>query len=141
MADAVTVDVDDAALLEAFESLPATIHTLTLAAAQVTAENIAREARARVPRRRGAVTAAQLARPPLEDLIVVLPMRNGTGYVVIAQDPAAPFLPVQLEYGTQHMDKRAFFFTSARLEQSGHTRRMNDALTQAIEIAAAIGVR
>ena len=71
----------------------------------------------------------------------VLPMRNGTGYVVIVQDPAAPFLPWQLEYGTQQMDKRAFFFPSARLEQSGHERRMNDALTQAIAVAAAIGAK
>lgn len=143
MADGITIEVDAAGLIDAFESLPATIRTLTRGAAEVTAQNIAREARARVPRRHGKLTAAQQGRPPLEDLIDVLPMRNGTGYVVIVQevDPEAMFLPWQLEYGTQHMAQRKFFFPSARLERGAHERRMNDALSQAIEIASAIGAK
>lgn len=138
MADHVDFDLDAEEVLAAFKSLPATVHTFTLAAAQTTAENIAREARSRVPRRRGKITAAQAARPPLEDLITVLPMRNGTGYVVIVQDPAAPFLPWQLEYGTEHMTKRDFFFPSARLERSSHERRMHDAVQQAIDTSTSL---
>jgi|SRR6476659_5439099 len=138
MADHIRLEVDAEEVLAAFANLPATVHTYTLAAAETTANNIAREAKSRVPRRRGKITAAQAARPPIEDLIRVLPMKNGKGYVVLVDDPAAPFLPWQLEYGTQHMTKRDFFFPSARLEQAGHERRMHDAVEEAIHVASSL---
>jgi hypothetical protein len=135
MPDAITFEWHAEALLTAFGHLSQAVRIATNLAAHETAQLIAEEARRRVPRRHGRLTRAQQARPPLETLISVQPMRNDTGWVVIVQDPAAPFLPWQLEYGTQFMTKRDFFFAPARLERRNHDRRMNDALHHAIEIA------
>ena len=132
MSDRCTFEWHADVLLTAFDQLGEAVRIATSLAAHETAEAIAEEARRRVPRRHGPLTRAQQARPPLETLITVQPMRNQTGWVVIVADPAAPFLPIQLEYGTRYMTKRDFFFVPARLERGRHTRRMNEALQQAI---------
>jgi len=134
MSDAVTFEWHAEALLTAFDNLSQAVRIATNLAAHDTAQLIADEARRRVPRRHGRLTRAQQARPPLEQLISVQPMRNNTGWVVIVQDPAAPFLPWQLEYGTRYMTKRDFFFAPARLERGNHERRMNAALQEAVHL-------
>lgn len=135
MSDAITFEWHAEQVLAAFSKLSDVVRLLTNAAAHETATLIAEEARRRVPRRHGRITAAQAARPPLEELITVQKMRNDTGWVVIVQNPAAPFLPWQLEYGTQHMTKRDFFFAPARLERGAHRQRMNEALHEAIRLS------
>ena len=134
MSDFCTLEWHAEALLTAFDNLSQAVRIATNLAAHETAQAIAEEARRRVPRRRGRITRAQAARPPLETLITVEPMRNDTGWVVIVNDPAAPFLPMQLEYGTRFMTQRDFFFAPARLERGRHERRMNNALQSAIDL-------
>src|ERR1044072_6544069 len=114
MSDAVTFEWHAEALLTAFDNLSQAVRIATNLAAHDTAQLIADEARRRVPRRNGRLTRAEQARPPLEQLISVQPMRNNSGWVVIVQDPAAPFLPWQLEYGKRSMTKREFFCAPAR---------------------------
>lgn len=134
MANSVTFEYDAAALLAALDFLTEAVRLPTLEACHVTAERIATEARARAARRGPNPTKAQLARPPIEDCISVLPMHNGTGFVVIVQVPGEdPYLPWQLEFGTEHMDARAFFFASVRLEREAHQRRINEAAQAGID--------
>jgi hypothetical protein len=132
--NSITFDMDATKLLAAFDFVTEAIRLPTLEACHVTADNIATEARARVARRGPNPTQAQLARPPIEDLIFVQPMRNGTGYVVIVQVPGEdPYLPWQLEFGTQDMAQRPFFFAPAVLEQAAHLRRLQDAQQAGID--------
>lgn len=139
MADGASLTFDARQLLAAFDFLTKAVALAELEACHITAENIAAEARARVARRGPNPTQAQLARPPLEDLIRVAPLVNGTGYVVIVQetDPEAAYLPFYLEYGGPqvfpNIGKRPFFFTSAALEKSAHARRINEAAQAAID--------
>ena len=130
---------DATRLLSALDLLTSVVQKAELAACQITAENIAREARARVARRGPHPTKAQLARPPIDQLIRVEPMRNGTGYVVIVQETTedAAYLPFYLEYGGPHVfpaiGKRPFFFVSAALEKPAHQQRINEAAQAAID--------
>ncbi len=137
----VTVTWDATKLLAALDLLTAAVQKAELGACQITAEAIAREARARVARRGPNPTKAQQARPPLEQLIRVEAMFNGTGYVVIVQetDEGAKYLPFYLEMGTKEMDKRPFFFTSAALEKPAHQRRINEAAQAAIDAVSGTG--
>jgi hypothetical protein len=135
MADGVTMTFDATRLLAAFDVLTLAVAKAELEACRITAENIATEARARVARRGPHPTRAQLARPPLEQLIRVEPLANGTGFVVIVQetDPDALYLPFYLERGTKDMTSRPFFFASAALEKPAHERRINEAAQAAID--------
>ena len=135
MPDGVTMTFDATRLLAAFDLLTQTVQKAELEACHITAEHIATEARARARRRGPDPTRAQQARPPIEDLIRVEPIANGSGYVVIVQetDPGALYLPFYLEMGTQEMSKYPFFFTSAALEKPAHERRINEAAQAAID--------
>ncbi len=136
MANSVTFEMDASKLLAAFDAVTEAIRLPTLEACRVTAEAIATEARARVARRGPNPTRAQQGRPPLEDLIRVEPMvsssANVVGSVVIVQEPVldnagAEFLPFYLEFGTEDMEARKFFFTSGALEKPAHLQRLQDA--------------
>lgn len=135
MADGVTLSFDTTRLLAAFDVLTKTVAMAELEACRITAENIAAEARARVARRGPNPTRAQQGRPPIEQLIRVEPLANGTGFVVIVQelDPDALYLPFYLEMGTEDMARRPFFFTSAALEKPAHALRINAAAQAAID--------
>jgi len=135
MADGVTLTFDATRLLAAFDLLTAAVQMAEVEACHITAQNIATEARARVARRGPNPTRAQQGRPPIEDLIRVAPIANGTGYVVIVQetDPSALYLPFYLEMGTKDMARRPFFFASAALERDAHRRRINEAAQGAID--------
>lgn len=123
MADNFTVEVDTAALFEAMDALMVSAEQHILDAARVTAEAIAREARARVARRTGETARG----------ITVEPARVGIGWIVFADRQDEPGLPGWLEFGTDKMTARPFLFSSARLEEGAHMRRMVDALQQAID--------
>lgn len=143
MANSVTFEMDASKLLAAFDAVTEAIRLPTLDACRVTAEHIAREARARVSRRGPNPTRAQQGRPPLEDLIRVEPMHNGTGYVVIVEEPVrdnsgAEYLPIFLEFGTVNMTRRVFFFAAATLEKEAHRQRLNEAVQAGVD---AVGFR
>lgn len=125
MSDKLTIQVESAALFEALDALGVSAEKHIFDASRVTAEAIAREAAARVARRTGA-TARSLA---------VEPARVGIGWIVFADRVDMPGLPGWLEFGTKFMTARPFLFNSARLEEGAHTRRMLDALQQAIDDA------
>jgi hypothetical protein len=115
--------IDTSALLAALHRIPDRILEKTRAASRITADNIAREARARVARRTGE-TAGH---------ITVEPAQSGHGYVVLAGDGRkGTHVPLYLEHGTPTMDARPFFDVSARLEAGSHARRIHDAIVEAI---------
>lgn len=125
MADNFTVDADTAALLEAWDALAVDVSAQINDAAKVTADAIAREAVARVARRTGETARG----------IGVEPATKGIGWVVFADRQSMPGLPGWLEFGTKFMVARPFLFSSARLEEGAHDRRMRAAIQQAIDDA------
>lgn len=145
MANSVTFEYDATRLLAALDFLTEAVRLPTLEACRVTAEAIATEARARAARRGPNPTKAQQGRPPIEELIRVEAMHNGTGYVVIVQevDETAAYLPFYLERGGPHVfpviGKRPFFFVSATLEQPAHQQRINDAAQAGVDAASGLG--
>lgn len=122
MSDKLTIQVESAALFEALDTLGVSAERHILQASRVTADAIAREATARVARRTGETARG----------ITVEPARVGIGWIVFADRPDEPGLPGWLEFGTDKMTARPFLFSSARLEEGAHTRRMVEALQQAI---------
>lgn len=122
MADSMIIDVDTRALLAAMDALGVEAERHTKAAAKITADNIAGEARRRVARRTGQTAAG----------IVVREDYTRAGYIVAAERNPYPILPMWLEFGTKFMTPRPFFFASARLEEGAHERRMREAIQQAI---------
>jgi hypothetical protein len=125
MADRFIIDVDTRALLAALDAIPAAVHAHLKAAAKVTADNIAREAKSRVARRTGKTG----------DAITVEEARSGDGYVVFVANAAAdwPNLDIGLEFGTKFMTPRPFLFASAHLEEGAHDRRSRAAVQAAID--------
>ena len=123
MAPLLTIDVDTADLFAALDALGREADAVLKPVALATAQAIQREARARVRRATGA-TASK---------ITIEPTRDGTGYVVFVNQPENPGLAGWIEFGTIKMSARGFLFTSARLEESGHLRRVGDAVQGAID--------
>jgi hypothetical protein len=134
--DRISFSVDASEVVAALSSLPTATRLLCKEAAHVTANNIANDARARVAHRGPDPTRAQQGRPPIEHFITVQEMTNDRGYVVVVQEPPQLYLPWELEYGTEFMDARPFFFSSAVIEYAAHSARMNDALVRAVALAA-----
>ena len=64
--------------------------------------------------------------------ITIKETRDGTGYVVFVNQPDNPGLAGWIEFGTIKMTARGFLFTSARLEEGGHMRRLGEAVQAAI---------
>lgn len=118
-----TIDVDNAELYAAFDLLGAQLDACLKPAAFVTAQAVQREARARVRRATGKTAAA----------ITIEETRDGTGYVVFVNQPDNPGLAGWIEFGTIKMTARGFLFTSARLEENGHLRRVAEAVQAALD--------
>jgi HK97 gp10 family phage protein len=122
VADAFTITADDTALLATLDAIPAAIQAHLKAAAKITAEAIATEARARVRRRTGQTG----------DAITVEEARSGDGYVIYVGE-GRQHIGSFLEFGTRFMTARPFLFTSARVEEGAHERRARDAVQAAID--------
>lgn len=122
MADLMTIDVDEAALLSALAEMPVSVLRHLKPAAKVTADNIAAEAGRRVKRRTGKTAAG----------ITVEETHNGEGYVIWVKRPEMPNLPLWLAFGTKFMVGDDFLFASARLEAGAHERRAREAVQDAI---------
>ena len=141
MADSLTIDIDTAPLLAALAAIPEAVHAHLKAAAKVTAERIATEARARVARRTGTTAS----------LITVEETTSGDGYVIyVAPDVTLSLhtgpsgrthtqkvtynaLAGWLEFGTKFMSAKPFLFVSARLEEGAHDQRAREAVQDAID--------
>lgn len=124
MADLITFDVDDEAVLFAIGTVVDQIDRRVKVAARQTSDRIADEARGRVARRTGATAAG----------ITVEETHDGTGYVVFVAVTGDRWqgLPSGLEFGTRYMSARPFLHASARLEESGHEQRVIEAINQAL---------
>jgi len=144
MADRFVIEVDTRELLAALDAIPAAILLNLKAAAKITADNIAREAKSRIARRTGETAEG----------IHVEESYGGNGYVVLMGDVVSgqetasrqarglksaksklhqmKHVGIWLEFGTKHMTKREFFFPSARLEEAAHDRRAREAVQDAI---------
>lgn len=122
MADAFTVDVDATELLAALAAIPAAVHAHLKAAAKVTADNIARDARARIRRRTGKTG----------DAITVEETTNGDGYVIYTGN-GRQHIGSFLAFGTKFMIGDDWLFASARLEEGAHDRRSREAVQAAID--------
>ena len=123
MAPLLTIDVDNAELYAAFDALGVALDAYQKPAAFATAQAIQREARARVRRATGKTAAA----------ITIEPTRDGTGFVVFVNQPDNPGLAGWIEFGTIKMTARGFLFSSARLEESGHLRRVGAAIQEGLD--------
>jgi len=122
MVDSFTITVDMAPLLAALAAIPEAVHAHLKAAAKVTADHIAAEARARVRRRTGQTG----------DAITVEETHSGDGYVIYTGN-GRQHIASFLEFGTKFMTAKPFLFVSARLEEGAHDRRARDAVQAAID--------
>lgn len=121
MADHLSVVVDNSQLLAALTQIPEGVHAHLKAAAKVTADAIAAEARARIRRRTGKTG----------DAITVEETRSGDGYVIFV-GAGRQHIGSFLEFGTKFMPAKPWLFASARLEEAAHNRRASDAVQAAI---------
>jgi HK97 gp10 family phage protein len=121
MSDRMSITVDNRALFAAMDSVVPSLTPRVKAAAKVTADNIAREARARVRRRTGQTG----------DAITVEETHNGDGYVVFVGNDRH-HIGHFLEFGTEFMTAKPFLFVSARLEEGSHERRVRAAIDDVI---------
>lgn len=138
----VTIEVDTKALLRALDQVGHRVAARVKLASKITADNIVREAKRRVPKRTGE-TASH---------IVAEETHNKEGYIVWVepdvlishhtnkktgrqhtQRVSYNALGGWLEFGTQTMTARQFLFNSARLEEGAHLRRIQQAVGDAIE--------
>jgi len=120
--DSLIIDVDTRDVVAAFDTVADVMHAKLKAAAKITADHIATEARARVRRRTGQTGEA----------ITVEETRSGDGYVIYVGDPRTA-IGRYLEFGTKFMGAQPFLFASARLEESAHNDRARDAVQAAID--------
>ncbi len=118
---AITVDTDP--VVHALEDFTPALEEATRAASEVSANNVANEARGRVARRTG--TTAEGIR--------VAPAPEVAGYDVIVSHPTKEGLPWWLEFGTKYMSARPFLFASVALEEAPHERRIREAIDTTIE--------
>lgn len=133
-----SMKVDASKVLDALDHIMPEIEARCLQASYVSAVHIKYDAQARVARRtsgkkttsdptgKGGLTARGIA---IERSRVV------TGYIVRANRPEMPNLPLWLEKGTVHMKARPFLVPAAQLEAGAHERRIREAIDGAIEDA------
>lgn len=125
MATSLTLEIDGTKMREALEgeSLRTVLKGFVRTAARVSADNIAREAQARLQRQlRGTSSGRTVAG------ITVLSDRTGWGWVVVSGNADEPMLPHWLEHGTVTMHARSYFDASATLEASAHRERVGAAI-------------
>lgn len=133
MADGLTIEMDDEAVIRAIAQYGAVAQPLLNGASLVTANAIKREADARLRRQLGPDATGQTASG-----LTVRKAYDGNGYILIAEREPFPNLPWWIEKGTEkgkpHSHKalpRPFFYVSALLEEGNHRRRIIEALQQA----------
>ena len=122
MSDTFTIDVETTALFAAIDEIPEAVQRHLKAAAKVTADRIATEARGRIRRRTGQTGEA----------ITVAETYNGDGYVIYVGNKRQ-HIGSFLETGTKFMSPKPFLFVSARLEEGAHDRRAREAVQAAID--------
>lgn len=122
-----TIDVDAKALIAAIDRFAGPVMERHVkAAARVTADRVAREARGRAARDTGETAES----------VTVEESQAGVGYVVLPwnfnRTSRMPNLPIWLEFGTDTMTAKPYFFAAARMEEGAHDRRMRQAVQDAI---------
>ncbi len=130
MPNSFTIDLPNLAVIrEALEgeSLKTVIKGFIKSASRVSADNIARDAAARLQRQLSGTSSGRTVAG-----IVVKSDRTGWGWIVDAGNVAQPMLDRWLEYGTKHMHAREFFYSSAQVEAGPHFGRIEAAVQAAI---------
>lgn len=128
MPNSVTVDVNGGdALKERLETLPAAMKPFIKTAAKFSADHIRDEAKARLLRQLSGTSSGRTVAG-----IVVRADRTGWGWIVDAGNLVQPMLDRWLEFSTEKMRARPFFFDSARLEEAAHLSRIRGAVAAGI---------
>ena len=138
MADGIEITIDADALLLALARLGDAAQPFVDAAVLVTANNIDREASARLRRQLSSASTGVT-----EAGITVTKAEVGGGLVVGASRQQFPNLPLWIEKGTKKgtrkgnsgggMAARPFFYSSAMLEEGPHFARVARAIQDAID--------
>ena len=126
MPNSVTVEVDGTSARTALLTLSQAVQPFVKAAARISADHIAVEARARLDRQLSGTSTGATVRG------ITVRSSGGWGWVVLAGNAREPLLPQWLERGTSAMGARPFFRSSARLEEDAHVRRIAGAIAAAI---------
>ena len=131
MAELFTLEFDSQTVIAALDRLSDDLlERHTKPAARITADNVQREASARLRR--------QLSPHATGQTLAGISVREDferAGYIVVSERQHMPNLPLWLDAGTKHMSPRDYFYSSARLEEGDHERRMLHAIVSAIEEA------
>ena len=125
-----TIDIDGTRMREALEgeSLKAEIAVFVKAAARISADNIAKDAAARLQRQLSGTSSGRTVAG------IKVKSAGAWGWKVDAGNVAQPMLDRWLEFSTKHMKARAFFFDSAKLEKAAHTARVRSAIQAALSV-------
>lgn len=123
--DSLTITLDPTEVLAKLEGVRLTtaLKPFIKVASRVSADNIAREAKARLSRQLSGTSTGQTV-----EGIRVRADRSGWGWVVLSGNAREPMLPHWLERGTRKMRARPFFDSSARLEETAHRGRIDAAI-------------
>jgi hypothetical protein len=122
VSDNFSATVDASSVLALFDRMGPSIEFLARNEALETAKRIVREAQARVKRATGQTASG----------IHFAVTYDGAGYVVLGYTTGNNDAPVDrfLEYGTEKMYAKPFFWSSAELESGPHMRRLTDRITE-----------
>lgn len=130
-----SVDVDDAAVVAALNTLGDSAQPYINDASRESAESMEHEAESRLHRQLGPNATGQT-----EAGIEARPANDGNGYVVVSSNDRMPNLPLWKEKGTKKGKPRShseaatpYFYVSAELERGAHFRRISNALQEAID--------
>jgi len=149
VADGFRITAETRGLIDAIDRLGPRVEELCAQAAQVTADNIVREARARLAR----ATSGHGTGLTMKGIVRSPGANRGAGWAVLSsrQHPLISWhtmkktgrshtqavtqsnVPIWLEMGTRYMAPRPYFFVSADLEADAHDRRMREAIQRAID--------
>lgn len=133
MADAMSISVDTAQVLEAMARVGDRAAEYIEAASLETAQRVADEMRRRIARSEGPWKSPD---EPTWTKIHHEKARKGNGYLVMAYEAGGRVTgPVDmwLEHGTKFMPAQPFLWVSAQLEESAHRRRMEEAVMRAAD--------
>lgn len=135
MADGWSVDVDSAALIAELNTLGDFAQPYVNEAAHQSADSIVREAKSRLANKLSGTSTGET-----EAGIQDRPAYDGNGWVVISDNSRMPNLPLWLELGTKRhkagghsMPALSYFYSSVQLEEGPHLRRIEQAVTDAID--------
>lgn len=123
-----TIEIDTKGLIDALTRFAGPVMEKHVkGAAKVTADRVAQIASARAHRDTGETAES----------ITVEEATVGEGYVVLPWDfgktSRMPNLPIWLEFGTNKMTAKPYFFAAARMEEGAHGRRISNAIQDAID--------